>query len=102
MTQPGGEVQLTTSVAVQKSASLVLQVHPCGLLNQGTPPACFDSRSSKTSTPQNDANFGIGKLEHDPEKWKPVFPPDKRESVCAEIMLKQTDEIMMRSHLIAS
>jgi len=37
-------------------------------------------------------------LEHDPEKhalgprpdrWLPVFPRDKRESVCAEIMLKQ-------------
>src|SRR5580692_9477937 len=24
-------------------------------------------------------------LEHDPEKWKPVFPPDPRECVCAEI-----------------
>jgi hypothetical protein len=23
---------------------------------------------------------------HDPEKWKPVFRRDKRESVCAEIM----------------
>jgi len=27
--------------------------------------------------------------EHDPEKWNPVFPRDKRECVCAEIMLKQ-------------
>jgi hypothetical protein len=27
-------------------------------------------------------------LEHDPEKWKPVFPRDKREAF-AEIMLKQ-------------
>jgi hypothetical protein len=27
--------------------------------------------------------------EHDPAKWKPVFPGDKHESVCAEIMLKQ-------------
>jgi hypothetical protein len=32
-------------------------------------------------------------LEHDPEKWKPVF---------RKIMLKQRDEIMMRFHLIAS
>jgi hypothetical protein len=39
---------------------------------------------------------------HDPEKWKPVLPRDKRESACAEIMLKQRDEIMMRFHLIAS
>jgi hypothetical protein len=28
-------------------------------------------------------------LEHDPEKWEPGFPRDKRESVCAEIMLKK-------------
>jgi hypothetical protein len=35
-------------------------------------------------------------LEHDPEKWKPVFPRDRRESACAEIMLKQRDEIMVR------
>jgi hypothetical protein len=27
-------------------------------------------------------------LERDPEKWEPVFPRDKRESVCAEITLK--------------
>jgi hypothetical protein len=30
-------------------------------------------------------------LEHDPEKWKPVFPRDKRQGVCAEIMLNQRD-----------
>jgi hypothetical protein len=41
-------------------------------------------------------------LEHDPEKWKPVFPRDKRGRVCAEIMLKQRDEIMMRFHQIAA
>jgi hypothetical protein len=41
-------------------------------------------------------------LERDPEKWEPVFPRDKRESVCAEITLKQRDEIMMRLSLIAS
>ena len=29
------------------------------------------------------------RLEHDPEKWEPVFPRDQRESVCAEIMLKK-------------
>jgi hypothetical protein len=28
-------------------------------------------------------------LEHDPEKCEAVFPRDKRERVCAEIMLKQ-------------
>src|SRR5204863_3631727 len=28
------------------------------------------------------------RLEHDPEKWKPVFPRDKRKSACPEIMLK--------------
>jgi hypothetical protein len=27
--------------------------------------------------------------EHDPKNWIPVFPRDKRESVCAEVMLKQ-------------
>jgi hypothetical protein len=41
-------------------------------------------------------------LEHDPEKWKPVFPRDKRKSVCPEIMLKQRDEIVMQFHIIAS
>jgi hypothetical protein len=30
-------------------------------------------------------------LEHDPEKWVPVFPRDKREAFCPEIMLKQKD-----------
>jgi hypothetical protein len=29
------------------------------------------------------------RAEHDPQKWKPVFPRDKRVRVCAEIMLKQ-------------
>src|ERR1700681_2532144 len=28
-------------------------------------------------------------LEHDPEKWKPVFPRDKREAFARKIMLKQ-------------
>jgi hypothetical protein len=32
-------------------------------------------------------------LEHDPEKWKPVL---------AKIMLKQSDEIMIRFSLIGS
>jgi hypothetical protein len=32
-----------------------------------------------------------GRLLDDPEKREPVFPRDKRESVCAEIMLKQGD-----------
>jgi hypothetical protein len=41
-------------------------------------------------------------LKHDPEKWQPVFPRDKRECVCAEIMLKQGDEIMIRFNLIGS
>jgi hypothetical protein len=31
-------------------------------------------------------------LEHDPEKWKAVFPRDKREAFAPEIMLKQRDE----------
>ena len=31
-------------------------------------------------------------LEHDPEKWEPVFPRDKRESVCAEIMLNRSSD----------
>jgi hypothetical protein len=30
-------------------------------------------------------------LEHDPEKWKPVFPRDKREALARKIMLKQKD-----------
>jgi hypothetical protein len=38
----------------------------------------------------------LRRLERDPEKWEPVFPRDKRESVYAEITLKQSDEIMMR------
>jgi hypothetical protein len=33
-------------------------------------------------------------LEHDPEKWVPVFPK--------KIMLKQRDEIMIRFNLIGS
>jgi hypothetical protein len=41
-------------------------------------------------------------LEHDPKKWKPVFPRDKPERVCAEIMLKQRDEIMFRFHPIGT
>jgi hypothetical protein len=41
-------------------------------------------------------------LEHDPEKWELAFPRDKRESVCAEIMLKQRDKIMIRFNLIGS
>jgi hypothetical protein len=40
------------------------------------------------------------RLEHDREKREPVFPRDKRESGCAEIMLKQGDEIMIRSNRI--
>src|ERR1035437_7932594 len=31
-------------------------------------------------------------LEHDPEKWKPVFPSGQTRSVCPEIMLKQKDK----------
>ena len=34
------------------------------------------------------SRFTQSKLERDPEKWGPVFPRDKRDSVCAEIMLK--------------
>jgi len=44
----------------------------------------------------------LRQVEHDPEKWKPVFPRDKRETRLSEIMLKQSDEIMMRFHFIAS
>jgi hypothetical protein len=29
-------------------------------------------------------------LEHDPEKWKPVYLATNATGVCAEIMLKQT------------
>jgi hypothetical protein len=38
--------------------------------------------------------------EHDPEKWVPIFPRDKREAFA--IMLKQRDEIMIRFNLIGS
>jgi hypothetical protein len=46
------------------------------------------------------------RLEHDPDpkdrvgaKWRPAFPElTNAERVCAEIMLKQGDEIMMRFH----
>jgi len=31
------------------------------------------------------------RLEHDPEKWEPVFPRDKREAFARKIMLKQKD-----------
>jgi len=41
-------------------------------------------------------------LEHDPEKWEPVFHATNAKRVCAQIMLKQKDEVMMRFHLIAS
>jgi hypothetical protein len=34
---------------------------------------------------------------HDPEKWAAAFPRVKRERVCADITLKQQDEIMIRS-----
>jgi hypothetical protein len=40
--------------------------------------------------------------EDDPEKWKPVFLATNAERVCAEIMLKQGDEIMIRFNLIGS
>jgi hypothetical protein len=33
-------------------------------------------------------------LEDDPEKWTPVFPRDKHERVCAEIMLKLKKAIL--------
>src|SRR5271156_3209372 len=33
-------------------------------------------------------DFSFSAPEHDPEKWAPVFPRDKRLSVCAEIMLQ--------------
>jgi len=46
--------------------------------------------------------LSLRQVEHDPEKWKPVFPRDKRETRLSEIMLKQSDEIMMRFHFIAS
>jgi hypothetical protein len=39
---------------------------------------------------------------HDPEKWAAAFPRDKRERVCAEITLKQGDEITIRFNLIGS
>jgi hypothetical protein len=34
---------------------------------------------------------------HDPEKWEPVFPRDKREAFALKIMLKQRDEILIRA-----
>jgi hypothetical protein len=40
--------------------------------------------------------------EHDPEKWKPVFHATNAKRVCAQIMPKQRDKIMMRFYLIAS
>jgi hypothetical protein len=42
-----------------------------------------------------------GALEHDPEKWKPVFRKIMLKQR-RKIMLKQRYEIMMRFHLIAS
>src|SRR5882724_3092811 len=41
-------------------------------------------------------------LMHDPEKWEPVFHATNAKRVCAQIMLTQIDQIMMRFHLIAS
>ena len=34
------------------------------------------------------------------KKWEPDFPRDKRESVCAEIMLNKDDEMMIRFNRI--
>src|SRR6266550_3892117 len=36
----------------------------------------LDSEVRKRGCRTNDANFGIGPLEHDPEKWIPVFGKD--------------------------
>jgi hypothetical protein len=36
----------------------------------------------------SDRNASPSPQEHDPEKWMPVFPRDKRLRVCAEIMLQ--------------
>jgi hypothetical protein len=55
-------------------------------------------------------SFQPAELEHDPEKHalgrdpgvETGFPRDKRGRVCAQIMLKQRDEIMTRFRLIAS
>jgi hypothetical protein len=33
----------------------------------------------------------LSSLEHDPEKWKPVFHATNAKRVCAQIMLKQRD-----------
>jgi hypothetical protein len=41
-------------------------------------------------------------LEHDPEKWKPVFPRDKGECVGAEFMPEQGDDILIRLTPIGS
>jgi hypothetical protein len=39
-------------------------------------------------------NVAVGPHElHDPEKWGPVFPRDKREAFSPEIMLTQRDGI---------
>jgi hypothetical protein len=40
-------------------------------------------------------------LEHDPEKWKPVFPRDKRKAFALR-SCSNRDEIMIRFHPIAS
>ena len=39
---------------------------------------------------------------HDPEKWEPVFPRDKREAFAWEIMPLEKDAIMIRFNLIES
>src|SRR6266700_6987143 len=42
------------------------------------------------------------RLEHDPEKRETGFPSRQTRSICAEIMLKQNDQIMIRFNLIGS
>jgi hypothetical protein len=54
--------------------------------------ACLVALASNASVARPSTS-NVNTLEHDPEKWKPVFE---------KIMLKQRDEIMMRFHLIAS
>jgi len=72
------QIPNSTSVAVQKSASLQLASSSCGLLNQSHTRnndllVSFRFRSSQTVSLQNDANFGIRTLVSCICKWSPVF-----------------------------
>jgi hypothetical protein len=51
-----------------------------GAKRAGWPQKLKQDREKIGTSDGNDSDFRIATLEHDPEKWKPVFPRDKRET----------------------